>query len=707
MQLTRPNRGALLSILLAMVLAACGPGGAEENNANNSANAAPIIGAFAATGDGTLEVSFEWTASDSNGDTLTCTLDVDGDGAADYTIQDCAANSQQHAFTEAGTYMATLTVTDGKGGTVSATTTVVVGSCPAPEVISGSSVSTETTLTNRIEPMDCVDYVVTASNYNITSHLTLEPGVVIAFEGGAMTVNEDATLTAEGTASLPIILTTAGPMAGRAPGSWNGLVVKGGTASLDRVTIEYAGGSDMTSSNYDAPANLTLRDGAILAMQNSVIRDGAGYGIFSDFRSDISPFEENTVTTNAFGAVQTDATAAHAFGASSRYTGNGVDAIFVDPRNGNIEGDVTWQAIDVPFVITQELSDLPLFVGAGHALMLAPGVVLEFEENVALLIDGSLNAPGTDSAPITLTARSPATQKWGGLVVKDEGSGELAYAIIEHGGSVDLTSSNYDAPANIVIRNGGSLNLVHSIIRESAGYGIFVDQHSTVPEFLMNTVTANALSPVLTDAPVAFSFGATNSYTGNDVDRVFVNRFGNVTGDVTWDAIDVPFHIKSDLNVMTLFVDTGNSLTLAPGVTLEFERGVAFQIEGILVSEGTEDARITIRDVTADIEAVSGNFGGILVYDGRATFAYTSILNGGGTDLGFDDLRANVVISSFTRDDDATSSVSFGAGMEQSGAPYGVAFDIWAGSDETTSASGCDAMTPIRWPYPEDTANQC
>lgn len=149
-------------------------------------------------------------------------------------------------------------------------------------------------------------------------------------------------------------------------------------------------------------------------------------------------------------------------------------------------------------------------------------------------------------------------------------------------------------------------------------------------------------------------------------------------------------------------VDEGASLTIAPGANLEFEAGVALQIQGVLVSEGTENARVMIRNVAGE-----GNFGGIFVYDGEANLAYTSIINGGGADLGFDDLRANVVIGSFASTDDKIGSVSFGQGMEHSGAPYGVAFDNWPGSAGTTFATGCDGMAPIYWPYPEDKGGQC
>ncbi len=58
--------------------------------------------------------TFSWSVSDTEGDTLTCLLDVDGDGSDDYTINDCANNSSQaHAYATSGDYTVRLTVGDG------------------------------------------------------------------------------------------------------------------------------------------------------------------------------------------------------------------------------------------------------------------------------------------------------------------------------------------------------------------------------------------------------------------------------------------------------------------------------------------------------------------------------------------------------------------------------------------------------------------
>ena len=92
----------------------------------------------------TTAVAFSWIVSDFDGDTLTCALDVDSNGTAEYTISDCANNtSQAHVYSVMGTYTATITASDGLGGTDQVSVTVQVQTTP-PQINAFSATPSST-----------------------------------------------------------------------------------------------------------------------------------------------------------------------------------------------------------------------------------------------------------------------------------------------------------------------------------------------------------------------------------------------------------------------------------------------------------------------------------------------------------------------------------------------------------------------------------
>jgi glucose/arabinose dehydrogenase/PKD repeat protein len=89
-------------------------------NANPTNGAAPLTVAF----DGTA-------SSDADGDALTYAWDLDGDGAFD----DASAATTSFTYTQPGTYVARLQVTDPSGATGTASVTISAGNTPPTAVI--------------------------------------------------------------------------------------------------------------------------------------------------------------------------------------------------------------------------------------------------------------------------------------------------------------------------------------------------------------------------------------------------------------------------------------------------------------------------------------------------------------------------------------------------------------------------------------------
>ena len=116
-------RGFLVGVLLFLV--SCPDTSVIKQNNN------PVLQALnvnTSSGVAPLAVQFSWiAASDPDNDALSCSLDTDSDGTPDFGSFDCSQSTIQFfRYQTPGNFVATLTVTDGKGGNVSRTKSITV-----------------------------------------------------------------------------------------------------------------------------------------------------------------------------------------------------------------------------------------------------------------------------------------------------------------------------------------------------------------------------------------------------------------------------------------------------------------------------------------------------------------------------------------------------------------------------------------------------
>lgn len=101
--------------------------GTDDGSGEAPVNTPPVVEAFdpnRTEGEVPFDVRFDFNASDADGDELSWTLDADGDGTADSEGSgDVLPFNFTFTFDVAGTYNATLNVTDGTNST-SATVTI-------------------------------------------------------------------------------------------------------------------------------------------------------------------------------------------------------------------------------------------------------------------------------------------------------------------------------------------------------------------------------------------------------------------------------------------------------------------------------------------------------------------------------------------------------------------------------------------------------
>ncbi|MFH2005589.1 MAG: hypothetical protein ABI333_03270 [bacterium] len=119
---------ALLTLTLALALT-------PATGCSKDANQPPVITLFEANppfGNAPLSTRLYWEISDPEGDTLTCELDINGDGIADHTIESCTSQDAYDFLAEVqGRHRVTLTVMDSKSS-VTAELSIFANNCPIP-----------------------------------------------------------------------------------------------------------------------------------------------------------------------------------------------------------------------------------------------------------------------------------------------------------------------------------------------------------------------------------------------------------------------------------------------------------------------------------------------------------------------------------------------------------------------------------------------
>jgi PKD repeat protein len=91
------------------------------------------------SGEAPLTVLLSMTANDEDGSISSWNLDINNDGNPEYSESGNPPSTKQHAYTNAGTYKAKLTVNDNSSGAASSSVTITVTSPPPIKILSHSS----------------------------------------------------------------------------------------------------------------------------------------------------------------------------------------------------------------------------------------------------------------------------------------------------------------------------------------------------------------------------------------------------------------------------------------------------------------------------------------------------------------------------------------------------------------------------------------
>ncbi|MCB9492262.1 MAG: hypothetical protein H6674_09395 [Dehalococcoidia bacterium] len=429
-------------------------------------------------------------------------------------------------------------------------------------------------------------------------HLTLAPGVILkADPAGNPALNVSGTLTCNGTAAAPVVLTSYlddsvggdlnadGAATTPSPGDWLGVrfYYQSDASSLTHTTVRYAGTNGSRSIYFDS-ADITLTDcaveyGAGPAMQvmNSAPTVtgcrfdycGGAAPIVELPLASVAGFSGNTAQGNAKGDV-------------IRFASSQVAAAVTVKKANSLNGTGVFAF------------DGFLNVSGGH-LTLEPGVVLKFSGADLFSISGpgsQLTAVGTAQEPVVLT--SIGDDAYGGDTEKDgpttgqagdwEGiSAFLAQAVTLQHAVVRNTGAN-DAPAVLV--NGAALTMDHVIVEDAAGFGFRQTSSSDLP-LVTNCAFDRCKIPVY-----GVSVSTLQGWSGNTANQCTLGdavRFFN-SGPSSALALTK----AKSLNGAGVFVaigywdvNAGTSVTIGPGVTIKVESTLPVDVYGTLTTNGT------------------------------------------------------------------------------------------------------------------------
>jgi len=415
-----------------------------------------------------------------------------------------------------------------------------------------------------------VPYVLDSIIVGADATLTIEAGVEVRFNQSRELVVHGK-LLAVGTAAQPIRFTGTTGQAGW----WYGISFSGTTAApllgstLDYVTVEYGG--------KGAYANINLFY-ATVDIRHSTIRHSADDGLHGTSRG-MAHISDSSFTNNAGYPINFGDGSLKPLLAAISVSGNGVDAIALG--GGTISGEYTWRALGVPYVLDS------IIVGTDATLTVEAGVEMRFNQSRELVVRGKVLAIGTATQPILFTATTPQAGWWYGISFSGTTSAPLTGSVLDY---VTVEYGGLGAYANINLFYA-TLDIRHSTIRHSADDGLRGSSRG-MANISDSTFTGNAGYPIeLGDGSQRPLF--TNlAISGNGVDAVALGG-GTLTADYTWRALGVPYHLNS------LNIALGATLTVEPGVVVQFKENGHLQVYGRLVAVGFVDQPILFTATTA------------------------------------------------------------------------------------------------------------
>jgi fibronectin type 3 domain-containing protein len=266
------------------------------------------------------------------------------------------------------------------------------------------------------------------------------------------------------------------------------------------------------------------------------------------------------------------------------------------------------------------------------SLTIQPGTVISFASGAALTVStGSLGAFGNPASRIRFTGDNAARGSWKGITfLTPNAANELSYVDVSYGGGDGTTSA-----ADVAVLGGAQLKMSHTLLEQSAGVGLFLDDIATLGPFASDTLRNNAKAGIRLPDRLVGSLDNVSSYaSGNGVPYLDVYAV-DVSSPQLWQVTTAPIHISGQTTV-------SSDLVIAPGVNVQFGANSGMTVTtGSLSAVGTPTSRIQFSPE----QQQRGYWRGLSIQTNNASnrLSYVNVSYGGG---GTDTNAANLAVAS-------------------------------------------------------------